>query len=476
MESSCSDSLGGVGPNDMCEKGAHPKNAARDLGKRWLVADVDWPDKYLVEIPIQGEDNEVELVNITFALPHQFDNLLSRPQRLEPYIEAWRKETLTANAIPSNEVEDYTPLALWGDGVPFQKEQSLFMRIPILVVEVLLSMANGGCSERMLVCALPTLKLTERSLEEVWKVLHWSFAHLWLGMHPCMRHDNTAWKLDESKGRALAGRPLKRAFLAQLRGDYDFFAREVRLQHWSSLQPCWLCQVQKANLENLDAFRTLAWSSDEYFKWKLDQGQEVAAICGSPAFSTYSIAIDWLHTVDLGVSQDYQGNVLWAAVRYKGFFDGNTRMERLKQLTLAMKAYYTTSLVSNRYKILKEPMIKREHEAPKLRGKASEARGLLPFTLRIAKQMWQRDPSDMNLLMVKAGDALLCTSQGSMGSSVPCYSLGLVLKANDADPFNLMVFQGFAREFLHQYHALHQASESFVWKPKFHLFQELIEK
>ena len=104
--------------------GNHPQNAARDLARRFKKPLDKWPAPYWAKVPM--EDGEVEL---PFYLPHLYvHKMVSQLEWRLPEDSAllsslrslFREQKLQGN--PS----ELIALAVWGDGVPFVKKESLF--------------------------------------------------------------------------------------------------------------------------------------------------------------------------------------------------------------------------------------------------------------------------------------------------------------------------------------------------------------
>ena len=122
--------------------------------------------------------------------------------------------------------------------------------------------------------------------------------------------------------------------------------------------------------------------SSDFFDWAWAAGKVPVALFSCPGVGTWSVAVDWMHTVDLGVAQDaiggsttcqvhyipdtwgeatcrlplpsgkrcskpgmsqlsllkdVLGGVLWSCME---LFPGATQKERLGALWLSMRAYY----------------------------------------------------------------------------------------------------------------------------------------
>ena len=104
-----------------------------------------------------------------------------------------------------------------------------------------------------------------------------------------------------------------------------------------------------------------------------------------PGFRLAFVGIDVLHALDLGVTQDLIGNVLWEYVVQ--FASGKNLGEKVKALALKLNAYYKKFGTPCRIDALSQDMIRRDGQGPKFRAKGAETKGALPFTLEIAMEM-----------------------------------------------------------------------------------------
>ena len=105
--------------------GQHLKNAARDLRRRFLTENPNWPELYYAEIAY-GEDS----VQLPFYLPHAYASsqvMMQEEWAMEPgsRLCTWVQSQLDQQGIPDR-AEQLLALNLWGDGVPFSKKNSLF--------------------------------------------------------------------------------------------------------------------------------------------------------------------------------------------------------------------------------------------------------------------------------------------------------------------------------------------------------------
>ena len=99
--------------------------------------------------------------------------------------------------------------------------------------------------------------------------------------------------------------------------------------------------------------------------------------------------VDYLHTKDLGVAADCLGNILLEILRLLP----GTRVEKVSNLWHRMKQWYADHRPHNQLQTLTWEMIKKDATNPaKLKAKAAECRGLIPFGAPLAKE-FQWGPS-----------------------------------------------------------------------------------
>eukprot|EP00971_Amphidinium_carterae_P327912 6459514-Amphidinium_carterae.1 len=108
-------------------------------------------------------------------------------------------------------------------------------------------------------------------------------------------------------------------------------------------------------------------------------------------------------------------------------------------------------------------MLRSKQNSAKLKGKGSETRNLLPFSLHIAKAMYFKVGTEFWLEVVSAGDALL-HCQNVQGT----------------ESFEVQNFQETGMSFLNHYLRAKELQPNeghgFGVNPKHHLFQELLKR
>ena len=146
------------------------------------------------------------------------------------------------------------PVALYVDGVPFAKKDSLLL----FVVYNMISDA------RHVVAILRKSDLCKCgcrgwcSIYPIFCFLRWSFMALAAGAFPCARHDDSAWQSNDSARSTLAGAALCVCAVMLLKGDWSEFCSTFGFPNWNhASHPCLLCWATQDNLRYLSGFNVL---------------------------------------------------------------------------------------------------------------------------------------------------------------------------------------------------------------------------
>ena len=187
----------------------------------------------------------------------------------------------------------------------------------------------------------------------------------------------------------------------------------------------------------------------------IDRGHTVSPLFGIPYFKVELISVDWLHCMDLGVSQVFLGS-LFSLCMTK--FSGGEQ-EKCRELWRRMQLYYRRTQVENQLQTLKPSMLKGK-VGPKLRGKAGETRSLVGFGMELAQDV------------LTSGDEEIA-ARAAATQLAECY------KQLSRSVFRPRVLQRSCELFSRQYVALSKHQEEcggqrWPIKPKFHLMQELM--
>ena len=191
----------------------------------------------------------------------------------------------------------------------------------------------------------------------------------------------------------------------------------------------------------------------------LEKGAPISKVFAIPHCNASLFRVDWLHCVDMGVAADFLGSLFELVCET---MPGGNKSERCKQLHTRMHGYFKAKGAQVPLRELKPSMLRKQddkkHHFPKLRGKASEVRDLIPFAKYVADEL-----SDS----VEHESARLAAA-----SLLECYD------NLHKSRFSAAALSRAATRFGLQYVGLHELAKSqdlarWPVKPKFHLFQEL---
>ena len=188
----------------------------------------------------------------------------------------------------------------------------------------------------------------------------------------------------------------------------------------------------------------------------LGEGSAISPLFSVPGVQTPIFCIDWLHCCDLGVAADFLGNFFYTVA---GLLPGESRTVKTSALFLEMRQWYQDAKVENKLDNLTVLMIRKSAKhPPKLRGKAAEIRGLVPFGVILAEKYLR----DGDLVHETVADAahLLAKAYECLGEGIH---------------FDATALQDISTKFCLLYSALESMHDGVLWriKPKFHLWQEL---
>ena len=180
-----------------------------------------------------------------------------------------------------------------------------------------------------------------------------------------------------------------------------------------------------------------------------------------PGFSVDGVCIGVLHCLDLGVAADALGNILWECLLHGGL-QGTNRELKVQSLWHKIKQYYKDSNPPSRLGGLTELMLKKPKKAPKLKAKGAETRCLVPFGVLLAQEMFDMHKTDHFHLVLMTITALhdfymIMSTQWDATLAAMC-----------------------CRKYLTLYSRLSKEAQlhnkcAWVIKPKFHMFQEMVE-
>ena len=95
----------------------------------------------------------------------------------------------------------------------------------------------------------------------------------------------------------------------QLRGDWTFFKSVFGFAGWAGNEICWKCKANKGDLPYTDCSGNAEWRKHRYTDASFCAAMAMASVVASvifsfPGFSMSKVAIDVLHAMDLGATQE----------------------------------------------------------------------------------------------------------------------------------------------------------------------------
>ena len=291
------------------------------------------------------------------------------------------------------------------------------------------------------------------------------------GKFPTSRHDGSEW-LPSDKYRANKKGSLgATSGLLQIRGDWAWYKEVFQFPGWSNHQICWKCAADHddggcsfKNVHPNAPWRARRYTGAQFWSIMRENGISPHCLFLLPGVTLEMVCIDVLHCLDLGVSQDLIGNVLWEFIENR-FVEGSSREKRVKALLLHIKKHQKRHHSQNKLQGLTVDTIKQDKKAPKLRAKGGETRSLMSYALECAMTMNEK------LQTVHTSAVLQCVS-----AQMEFYLLMGV------EPYRPDLASAACQKFCSFYSALSKEAQEvhgndLFWriKPKLHMYQELAQ-
>ena len=301
--------------------------------------------------------------------------------------------------------------------------------------------------------------LKDESWDAIFQVLAWSFGILATGTMPSVDHIGRPMTGVRLKW---AGKPVPKAVLAEVRGDWAFYKSIFRFpQHNETAGICWRCNATPSSFREVGAdaaWRQNTLSHFDLISRQLDLGLQPSALFASPCLRSDCFLVDWLHCADHGIAPQFLAS-LFRYVMPK--FAGRTQEERCRNLFLDMKSFYAETKTESRLDHLSLSMLGASSKPPVLRSKAAEARALVPYGLLLARRLLSdQDPLENTIRQA-------------------AFHLNECYKNLSVNQFDAGSLKNHSRLFSSLYVALEAAvNDKTKWHvtPKLHLFQEMAEE
>jgi hypothetical protein len=490
-------------------EGLHKSNIHRDIISRCRAAGLmsSGAMPYHVKLP----DN----TSVQMFLPHEIFHHMAAKEGL-PNL-CLPAEELHANTGPgallrswaehrdvnfTGDLKDVAMLGLHCDGVPYTNSvragggKSIF----VCSLNCFSAAAESVKRKRHTLFTLQKARLCDcgcsgfHTLELLFSILVWSLRCLALGLSPASRHDDTPWTAADDKGRLPSSATIPRAAMLQVRGDWEFFETAFRFRSVNSDAFCWKCQATKSpgpfcawDFRPEAPHRSTSISHVAYMASCLATGSGVPALFRSPGFVIDYVAIDSMHSGDLGVFQDATGSLFWLFC-YNQQWNRN-RMVGLASLHKLIAEHYKAHSEKNHSRVfptMAQIKSKKTPKYPYLKAKAAETRHLAEFCMVLARLMRFGGPG-IAPLKFRLSHPMAGKEEQILQSLTLCFdNMAFYHRSCAAEPFVAVDCKTTMYRFLQGFASLHTiwrvgrpeaecAAAPWHLRPKAHVLQHLVE-
>ena len=329
------------------------------------------------------------------------------------------------------------PLVLHGDEVPVVGVGKIWSRSSLCFSYCsLLANALGGTMDDIQLycwsvfekfCVASTQNLLG-TMDTFFKILQWSFEAMYMGVWPAADWTGRRYHHSTRAGRK-AGTPLAGGYfgvLLQLSGDLDYFTKWLGLpQSTTHSKPCALCRAQYSGANSwLDNRPGSPWqqtvlTANDWQTWWTTR----CSLFQLPGMSAMSVALDLMHNLYLGWLQYFFGSVFWLLCYECLDLDPLSNLRTVWNFIKEMQQSDGTRH-KYRHRLDKLSMFVKKTGFPKLKGRASDIRGLDKALL----SCWQQfmSPENMQHKQVAAFLQLLLEVNDTLNNFSPKYGFWTV--------------------------------------------------
>ena len=324
------------------------------------------------------------------------------------------------------------PMVLHGDEVPVVGIGKIWSRSSLCFSDCsLLANAMGGTMDDVqLYCwsvfekfCVPSTPFLLGTMDTFFKIMQWSFQAMYMGVWPDTDWTGSMYHHSTPEGRK-AGTPLAGGYfgvLLQLSGDLDYFHKWLGLpQSTTHSKPCALCKAQYSGtnswLDNRPGSpwqNTILTAANWQSWWTTD-----CSLFKLPGMTSMSIALDLMHNFYLGWLQYFFGSVFWLlcfeCLDLAPLSNLHTIWNFIKEAQQGDNSRH-----KYRHRLDKLSMFVKKTGFPKLKGRASDIRGLDKALL----SCWQQFmiPENMQHKQVEAFLKLLLEVNDTLNDFSPKY-------------------------------------------------------
>ena len=191
--------------------------------------------------------------------------------------------------------------------------------------------------------------------EKLYEVLVWSFNSLAAGVFPKADENGRGFGPEHHPNRArMAGRPLHpagmRGVWSELRGDWKYLRECLHLRDaYNTKRCCHLCDAFKEDFSSQyirphAPVRATRVSAADWMQCEKHRGS--SPLLHLPAFNSWRVQFDCMHTVDLGVLQHAVPSALQELCAHGGHFAGRNIEQRVAAASVAYNQWCKDTQVS----------------------------------------------------------------------------------------------------------------------------------
>ena len=425
----------------------------------------DMPPIYWASVPTWDAENERRSeTTIPMMLPHEYvawapdldvDAWTAATPAIKEHLGTWKKQVKLDEAGPP-----VAPMTLWGDTAPYNNgRNSLFLLLWG-------SMCTFG--KRFWLALLPKSQFCNcgcnglHTIEEIWRIVSWSFAALMAGVMPAVDHAGRAFSDNWRLSKVLQPLPIRGAVL-QFRGDWSWLSWCFGVETHMANQMCMLCRACRSaeapfTDPSLDAaWRSQVWDHESWMRNRLLTASFVSGVFGIPGFRFEMVTLDWMHMCDLGIAQVAMGNILFEAFQRLGGLITKPQ-KGMKDLVDLLKAAAHDIGSQWPFSSMSIEDIRPADRKPRLRAKAARTRVSVPIVLQFLKEyMTPRSVHERTVLqcMEHLSAMYICLQNWGEGSAA---------KLAESCRRHLLLFVALARESVDK----DPAWLTWRWTPKHH--------
>ena len=305
----------------------HHKHTARNTS-RVLAKQCNAPPLYVASIPVWSEvENRQTLSEVSFLLPHEMLQHAVPEGAEHDWVAADASQVGFANRLRDwgahlgvdTTEGHWACMSVWGDSAPFSAKAS--DSVFLLTWRLL----TGCHRKRYWIFAVNKRRLCacgcfgRHTMDAAFQFLAWSFRALSSGRYP--RHDHQGEPFAPSSWRGkVAGQSLRiRGACVAKTGDWAWLKQVVGLMGWndgSRRSCCWLCNARFVAGSYDDASLAAEWRTSPvnmpaFWAELSTSGQFCSKVWSIPGLRIEWLRPDFMHMVDLGITQYLSGNICW---------------------------------------------------------------------------------------------------------------------------------------------------------------------